>query len=294
MIRYEGKIVVIAGPSASGKSDIALKLAKDIHGYIINGDSRQLYKDLNIGTAKPKFDEKISDGIYLLEGIRHYLYDLVDIRENFTLYQYQSAVARILQKEKGIPILVGGTGLYIDSVIFNYELVENRKEFEDLKLKTVAELQHIAKDFLKDMNESDRCNRHRLIRGIERGGVNRKRGNELNSIYFVMDIEKEILEERVRARVEKMFEDGLLKENTSLLESGYSYEDKGMNSIGYIEFKEYFEKKISLEDVKESIFRNTMSYIKRQKTWFRRNKGSIWADNYEKILQEASNFISKE
>lgn len=294
MIDYKGVIIVIAGPSSSGKSDIALKFAKDINGYIINGDSRQLYKYLDIGTAKPQFDKKISDGKHILNGITHYLYDYIDLKDNYTLFEYQKDVEKVLQNKKGIPILVGGTGLYIDSVIFNYDLVNNLEHSKDLTSKNVKELQKLAKDFLNDMTESDRNNKHRLIRAIERDGVNRKKGEELDNIYFVIDIDKGILKERVEKRIDKMFKDGLLKENISLLERGYTYEDKGMNSIGYIEFKEYFEKKISLEDVKEKILKNTMSYIKRQRTWFKRNKESIWTDDYKEILYKASNFISKE
>jgi len=286
MIHYKGKIVVIAGPTASGKSDIALRLAKDINGYIINGDSRQIYKDLNIGTAKPVFDKG-----NILDGVKHYLYDYVNPKDNYTLYDYQRDVNKVLQNEKGIPILTGGTGLYIDSVVFNYNLVKNNKNISDLDSKSVEELQSIAGVLINDMNESDRGNKHRLIRTIERGGINREKGKSLNHIYFVLDIEKDILIERVYERVNKMFDMGLLKENTDLLSKGYTYLDRGMNSIGYIEFKEYFEDKISLDEVKEKIFKNTMSYIKRQRTWFRRNKGSIWIDNYEDIYQKASTFI---
>jgi len=286
MIHYKGKIVVIAGPTASGKSDIALRLAKDINGYIINGDSRQIYKDLNIGTAKPIFDRG-----NILDGVKHYLYDYVNPKDNYTLYDYQKDVQKILENEKGIPILTGGTGLYIDSVVFNYNLVKNNKNISDLDSKSVEELQSIAGVLINDMNESDRGNKHRLIRTIERGGINREKGKSLNHIYFVLDIEKEILIERVYERVNKMFDMGLLEENIDLPSKGYIYKDRGMNSIGYIEFKEYFENKISLDEVKEKIFKNTMSYIKRQRTWFRRNKGSIWIDNYEDIYQKASTFI---
>ena len=286
MIDYKGKIVVIAGPTASGKSDIALRLAKDINGYIINGDSRQIYKDLNIGTAKPVFDKG-----NILDGVKHYLYDYVNPKDNYTLYDYQKDVQKVLQNEKDIPILTGGTGLYIDSVVFNYNLVKNNKNISDLDSKSVEELQSIAGVLINDMNESDRGNKHRLIRTIERGGINREKGKSLNHIYFVLDIEKDILIERVYERVNKMFDMGLLKENTDLLSKGYTYLDRGMNSIGYIEFKEYFENKISLDEVREKIIKNTMSYIKRQRTWFRRNKGSIWIDNYEDIYQKASTFI---
>ncbi len=290
MIDYKGKIIVIAGPTASGKSDIAIKLAKKVDGYIINGDSRQVYKYLNIGTAKPKFQ----DSEHMIDGIKHYLYDFVDPKSNFTLFEYQLAVNDILTKEKGIPILVGGSGLYIDSVVFNYLLTKNDDTDTTLQNKSVEELKELAKEYLPNMNVSDRENKHRLIRAIQRKGINQKKGNTLNNRYFVLDVEKEILEKKVRERIEKMFKEGLLEENISLLEKGYTYEDKGMNSIGYIEFKEYFDKKKTLEEVKEDIYRNSMSYIKRQKTWFKRNKGSIWANNEKDIYYEASNFILKE
>ena len=180
--------------------------------------------------------------------------------------------------------------MYIDSVIYNYKLSKNNKN-TDLKDKSIEELQELAKEYLPYMSESDRKNKHRLIRAIQREGINREKGKELNNIYFVIDIEKEILQERIKKRIDDMFKEGLLEENISLLKQGYTYDDKGMKTIGYIEFKEYFENKISLEDVKERIFKNTMAYIKRQRTWFRRNKGSIWVRDYSQILRDSIRFI---
>jgi tRNA dimethylallyltransferase len=294
MISFGEKIIVIAGPTASGKSDIALKVAKKINGYIINADSRQIYTKLNIGTAKPTFEKEISKNIYTISGIKHYLYNYVDPKSNYSLYDYQKDVQDVLNKEKGIPILVGGTGLYIDSIVFNYELYKKKKSKIELREKTVEQLQVLAKEYLNDMTESDRKNKHRLVRVIERGGINERKGKPLNHIYFVLDIPKDILKERVRERIDRMFEKGLLEENIQLLQQGYTYEDRGMNSIGYIEFKEYFEKSISLDEVKEQIFKNSMSYIKRQRTWFKRNKESIWTDDYKEIVQLVSNFIFTE
>jgi len=290
MIEYKGKIIVIAGATATGKSEISIKLANELNGYIINADSRQIYKKINIGSAKPKFDREISKGIHTLNGITHYLYDFVDPKENFTIFDYQNSVNNVLKNTHGIPILTGGSGLYIDSVVYNYKLGKNNKNIY-LKDKSIEELQELAKEYLPYMSESDRKNRHRLIRAIQREGINREKGKELNNIYFVIDIEKEILQERIKKRIDDMFKEGLLEENISLLKQGYTYDDKGMKTIGYIEFKEYFENKISLEDVKERIFKNTMAYIKRQRTWFRRNKGSIWVRDYSQILRDSIRFI---
>ncbi|NLZ24300.1 hypothetical protein GX888_00930 [Candidatus Dojkabacteria bacterium] len=293
MINYKGKMVIIAGPTASGKSDVGLELAKKIDGYIVNADSRQVYRHLDIGTAKPQFEKEIEKNVYTIDGINHYLFNIVDPTFNYTLYHYQRDVGQVLNREKGIPILVGGTGLYIDSVVFNYILTKKNRE-KDLSKKTVKELQHLAKPYLDRMNKSDRENRHRLIRAIARGGVDKLKGREVDNIYFVINLPKSVLESRVRERIEQMFRDGLLQENKKLLEMSYTYSDKGMNSIGYIEFKEYFEKIISLEEVKENIYRNTMKYIKRQNTWFRRNSNSIWIEDLNDITYLASNFILKE
>ena len=293
MIEYKGKIIVIAGATATGKSEISIKLANELNGYIINADSRQIYKKINIGSAKPKFDREISKGIHTLNGITHYLYDFVDPKENFTIFDYQNSVNNVLKNTHGIPILTGGSGLYIDSVVYNYKLSKNNKNIY-LKDKSIEELQELAKEYLPYMSESDRKNRHRLIRAIQREGINREKGKELNNIYFVIDIEKEILQERIKKRIDDMFKEGLLEENISLLKQGYTYDDKGMKTIGYIEFKEYFENKISLEDVKERIFKNTMGYVKRQRTWFKRNKNTIWINDPKEISYLASNFILKE
>ena len=293
MIEYKGKIIVIAGATATGKSEISIKLAKELNGYIINADSRQIYKKINTGSAKPKFEKEISKGIHTLNGITHYLYDFIDPKENFSIFDYQNCVNNVLKNTQGIPILTGGSGLYIDSVIYNYKLSKNNKN-TDLKDKSIEELQELAKEYLPYMSESDRKNKHRLIRAIQREGVNREKGKELNNIYFVIDIEKQVLQERIKKRIDNMFKEGLLEENISLLKQGYTYNDKGMKTIGYIEFKEYFENKISLEDVKERIFKNTMGYVKRQRTWFKRNKNAVWINEPKEILYLASNFILKE
>jgi tRNA dimethylallyltransferase len=295
MIQYEGKIIVIAGPTASGKSSIAINLAKQLNGYIINGDSRQIYKHIDIGSAKPTPDEILDDYIWVIDGVKHFLFDFVDPKEQFSLFKYQQLVSNVLNTQKGIPILVGGTGLYIDSVIFNYNLKKRElvhsDEFSEL---SIEQLQEKASKYLPEMTESDRSNRHRLIRAIQRKGLGRKKGDVLDNIYFVIDVEKETLKERIKERIDGMFKDGLLEENKKLLEMGYTYRDPGLNSIGYKEFEGYFNNTATLEEIKENIYRNTLAYAKRQRTWFKRNKDSIWSSNYEEISQLASNFITGE
>lgn len=293
MIAYEGKIVIIAGPTASGKSSIAINLAKELNGYIINADSRQIYKHIDIGSAKPTPDEILSDDVWVIDDIKHFLFDFVDPKERFSLFKYQKLVSEILNTQEGIPILVGGTGLYIDSVVFNYDLKESSNNLDFSKL-SIEQLQERASKYLPDMTESDRGNRHRLIRAIQRESLGRSKGKMLDNIYFVIDVDKDTLKDRIRERIDRVFKDGLLEENIRLLEMGYTYNDPGLNSIGYKEFEEYFKNSISLDEVKENIYTNTVKYAKRQRTWFKRNKESIWSNNYEQISQLALNFITGE
>lgn len=281
-------IIVIAGPTATGKSDLALKLATSINGVIVNSDSRQVYKELTIGTARPLEDSFLN--------ISHYLYGYVSVKDPFNLFKYQSDVFKLLEtisKEKPI-ILVGGTGLYIDSVIFNYKLQEQntnlnlRKKLS--KLPTEALQAQVQKDILDKLSNSEKNNPRRLIRIIEKGINAYEKGNAFPHRYFVIDLPNEILKARVEQRVQTMFESGLEAECKSLYTNGY-YEYSALNTIGYKEFVEYFKGNKTLDTVKQEIIQNTMKYVKRQRTWFRRNQNAIWATDFDLILKESQNLL---
>lgn len=288
MISFHKPIIVIAGPTASGKSGIAVRLAKDIGGVIINGDSRQIYKELNIGTAKPTKED--------MEGIQHHLYSHISVKDNYNIYKYQKDVQETLNSIKSheVPILVGGTGLYIDSVVFNYELQENKhSKFnrEDLNNLSLEQLQNlVGEDSLKSLNRSDRNNPVRLIRVLEKDGVENKKGVELKHKYFVIDIKRDSLRDRIKMRTEKMFKNGLLEENINLRKNNL-HKYTPSKTIGYQEFEGYFKGESNLKDVENEIIKNTNKYAKRQITWFKRNKHAIWTNSYDEILEESSSFI---
>ena len=256
-------IIVIAGPTASGKSKIAYALAKEFDGYIINGDSRQVYKELNIGTAKPTKKD--------LKGLTNYLYDFVSITKKYTLWDYQKDVFKVLEKEKNmLSIIVGGTGLYIDSVVYNYKLPKTTQP-----------------DYSKDislLNESDKSNPHRLISFFQRE-TEPEKGTSLNHIYFVLDVKKEVLNERIEKRIGKMFQEGLLKENERLYKTYKGRYLPALKTVGYQEFEGYFEEKKTIEKVKEEILFHTRQYAKRQRTWFRRNTNAIWVKDINEITK---------
>ena len=297
MIDYKKPIIVLAGPTATGKSSKAIKLAQKIDGVIINADSRQIYKELKIGTAQPEPD-RIENNCWYIYDIKHHLYGHVSITEKYNLYQYQKDVQKILDKEDRIPILVGGTGLYIDSIVYNYNLSSNQNSNSNFSRKelnkmSVIELQSIIdKKTLKKLNHSDINNPSRLIRVIERGEINRKKGKPLNHIYILIDTELEIIKKNIIKRVDEMFEEGLIKENQHLIENGFTYDLYPMRSIGYQEFEEYFENNKSIKQVKEEIILHTLQYAKRQKTWFKRNKDTVKVKNYKEIYDSVSNFLS--
>lgn len=300
MINYTNPIVVIAGPSASGKSSLAIQLAKDINGYIINADSRQIYKELRIGTAQPVPDN-IQEGVWYIDGIKHLLYGHISIKNSYDIYNYQKDVQKILDNNPHqIPILVGGTGLYIDSIVYNYDL-QNKKESickysrEELNGMSLQQLQSlIPKDTLKEFNESDIKNPIRLIRTIEKGSLIHSKGKPLDFTYFVLDINQKELETCIKRRVESMFKMGLEEENKELLRMGFTYDLQALKSIGYQEFKEYFDGKKTLDDVKKDIFIHTLQYTKRQRTWFRRNKDSIYIKTLQTSLKELLLFLPKD
>ncbi len=281
-------IIVISGCTASGKSDVALKLAKRINGVILNADSRQIYKEVSIGTAKPNLILNESNQ-WEKEGITHYLYSQTSINKKYNLYQYQTDAFKILNQlsPQITPILTGGTGLYIDSVIFNYKLKtlsQPQTEVADnLSDFTAKELQRLVpSEILNKLNESDRQNKNRLIRVIQKGLPSTEKGTPFEHIYFFLDIEKDILEKRIEQRVNQMFKNGLLEENIKI-RNKFPKSTFFKTTIGYKEFEDYFPKNISLDEVKEDIISHTKQYAKRQRTWFRRNKGVIYVKSLKEI-----------
>ncbi len=281
-------IIVIAGPTASGKSDIAIRLAQDINGEIVNADSRQIYSELSIGTAKPSEEE--------FSSVPHYLFGHVSVKDDYNIYKYQKDVFQVLEhisKDK-TPILVGGTGLYIDSIIYNYVLEENNfhKSRKDLSLLNTKQLQsEIPQNILSKLNNSDRNNPRRLIRIIEKGINDIQKKTPFPHKYFVIDIPKDIIEQRVKERIETMFTKGLIEENKVLREQ-HLENCPALNSIGYSEFNNYFNGNKTIEEIKSEIYKNTLKYIKRQKTWFKRNSESTWTNDYDLILKESKNLLA--
>ena len=288
MVTFSRPIIVIAGSTASGKSNIAIKLAKDINGVIINADSRQIYKELSIGTARPSLKET--------NEVPHFLYGHISVKEDYSIYKYQKDVQKVLESllVNQTPILVGGTGLYIDSIIFNYSLkkeeidTKRRKQLSKLSVKKLKGL--INPDILNSLNESDRDNPIRLIRLIEKGKKNEQRGKELTHKYFVLDLPRDELNKKIEERVKRMIEEGLVEENTEIRKENLG-KHLALKTIGYQEFDEYFKGKKSLKEVEEEIIKNTCKYAKRQRTWFRKHKDALWSSNYNLILEESVKLI---
>jgi tRNA dimethylallyltransferase len=237
-------VIVIAGTTASGKSSLALQLAKKFNTYVINADSRQIYRELKIGTSQPVPDKVIDERCWEIEGVKHYLYGFTSIENDYNIYQYRNDVAQILKSESSVPILAGGTGLYIDSVVFNYDLESSTKN------------------------------------------------TPLKHLYIYLDIEKEETDRRIKERIGQMFELGLLEENEMLWEKYPGFDLKALKTIGYSEFKEYFEGKTSLEQVREQIFFHTRQYAKRQRTWFRRNKDVRYIKDSKDAAPLVEQFLS--
>lgn len=290
------KIIVITGPTASGKSDVSLKLAKKINGYIINADSMQVYKELIIGTAQPTPD-KIYPNKWKISGVDHYLFGYISIKRSYSISHYQRDVFKVMNLEenrKRTPILVGGSGLYIDSTIKCYELREEQDtDRNELLKKSVAELRAmLTKREELQLNESDINNPRRLIRVIERGIV-KPTTKELPHKYYILDPGKEELVDRINARVDKMVELGLEEEN-KILYTTHSRNTRALKAIGYYEFDRYFQGHATIEQVIERIKIDTRQYAKRQRTWFNRKDEAIWFTSPDELYQRAINDFKKE
>ena len=288
------KVVVICGPTASGKTSLSIELAKRINGEIISSDSMQIYKNMDIGTAKPTVNE--------MQGIKHYLLDFVEPNQRYSVAEFKNdaekAIDEILAKGK-TPIVVGGTGLYIDSLIYgieypSFELDEEyRKELEELVNKQGLEkLYEKAKEIDPQAMEKISPNdQKRILRVLEiyhatgktkteQEKESRKNGVKYDYKVFAINMDREKLYERINKRVDIMIEKGLIAEVENLLKK-YDKFPTAMQGLGYKEVVEYLQGKTTKEEMIEKIKQESRRYAKRQITWFKKNKQTIWIDGLD-------------
>ena len=285
------KVIVICGPTASGKTALSIELAKQIDGEIISCDSMQIYKDMNIGTAKPDEEEK--------QGIKHYLMDFVSPYERYSVADFKRdatrAIKEILNKGK-MPIIVGGTGLYVDSMIYGIEYNEidvdekYRKQLEERINKEGLEILYqeakkIDPIAIEKISHNDKKRIMRILEIYKATGKTKteqekeSRKNEVEFDYkvFAINMDREKLYERINKRVDIMIDKGLIEEVKSL-KSKYNKFPTAMQGLGYKEVVKYLEKEYDRETMVDIIKQETRRYAKRQLTWFRKNKQTVWLD----------------
>ena len=292
------KLLVVCGPTATGKTSLGLHLAMKLDGEIISSDSRQVYKGMDIGTGKalPK-GAKIKDGgYYLVKGVKIWGYNLVDPTKEFSVSQYVAkahmAIRSVWEKGK-LPILIGGTGFYIEGVVDGIPTVsipKNKKIRESLKDKSVVEMfDHLAQlDPVKaaSMNISDKKNPRRLIRAIEialwrlKGGKERdkKLGKNIDTLFIGLKARKKFHDEIIKERVKKRLVAGFGKEVEGLLSKGVSVSNQSMQSLGYRQWAKFLEGKKTRSEAIDEWVREEQRYAKRQMVWFKKNKKINWFD----------------
>ncbi len=288
------KLIILTGPTAVGKSELSIKLAKAINGEIISADSIQVYKELNIGSAKIMPEE--------MQGIKHYLIDVLEPTEDFNVFIFKKmakeAINDIISQGK-IPIIVGGTGFYIQSIIYDIDFDEEdnskiRLELEELAREKGNDYIHgeLAKVDKASAMKIHPNNTKRVIRALEYYRLNNKpislhneteRAKEavFDAKYFVLNDKRELLYEKINKRVDKMIQLGLVEEVSSLLDKGLDSSYNSMQGIGYKEIVEYLDGKCSLDEAVDNIKKNTRHFAKRQLTWFRREENVNWIEKYE-------------
>lgn len=254
----DDKLIVIVGETASGKSALALDLALRFNGEIICADSRTVYKSMDIGTAKPSATDR--------QKVRHHLLDIVEPDENLNVRKFKELASQAIEDitSRGkLPILAGGAGLYVDSVLYDYQFSPPRAR------RDVLNPRHL---------------KYQELRAY-------RAGQRPNTITIGLQLPRRDLQDRIKRRVDKMLKQGLEQEVKSLAEK-YGWEAPGLNTIGYQEFHDFFRHEKKLSEVAEQIERNTILYAKRQRTWFRRNDSIHWLNDPRQAVALVTTFLN--
>jgi tRNA dimethylallyltransferase len=297
------KLIVIIGPTASGKSDLAVKIAKEFNGEIISADSRQVYRGMDIGTAKPGKKE--------LAAIKHYLIDIRDPDQDYSAGRYKKDAIRAIDKTikvGKIPILIGGTGLYIDAVVKNLEFPKV-KENKKLRARLEREIREKRLDFvfkkLVDLDPEaayivDPQNPRRVVRALEVALISgkpfsaqRRTGRPLyDALEIGINVPPKVLKEKIAKRIEQMVKNGLVDEAEDLVRK-HGPNCKVLDAIGYREITDYLKGEISLAEAMEQMKKNTWHYAKRQMTWFKKDKSIKWISDPREAEPLILEFLNK-
>ncbi len=288
-------LIILTGPTAVGKTALSIGLAKAVDGEIISADSMQVYRKMNIGTAKIQQSE--------MQGVRHHLIDILDPGEDFNVVLFKKyaleAMKDIYSREK-IPVVVGGTGFYIQALLYdiNFEDNDNDMSYRE-ELQTLA-AEH-GNSYIHDMlagvdpesaEKIHENNVKRVIRALEfykKTGMKISKHNEAESQkespynfeYFVLNDDRQKLYDRIDRRIDIMLEDGLLDEVKSLVDEGYSRDLVSMQGLGYKEMIDYIQERYTLDEAVYTLKRDTRHFAKRQVTWFKREKQVTWVNKNE-------------
>ncbi len=288
-------VIVITGPTAVGKTKLSIELAKKLNGEIINADSTQVFKDMDIATAKVNSEEQ--------EGIKHHLIDIKNIDQDYTVFDFQKdsryIIEDILSRDK-VPILVGGTGLYIKASLYDYQFNEEKVKEYDLTNEQLFE--KITK--LDPKHGIHINNRKRLIRALNYIENNNKLFSEkektekllYDTKFIGLTCDRNILYDRINLRVNMMINDGLIKEAKKIYDTGIRSRAV-LTPIGYKELFPYFENEISLEEAVFKIKQNSRRYAKRQYTWFNNQMDIKWFnvdfDKFENTINEVCEYVNR-
>lgn len=297
------KVIVICGPTASGKTSLSISLAKKINGEIVSCDSMQIYKEMDIGSAKPTVEE--------MQEIKHYLVDFVSPEKRYSVSEYKEdaskAIEEIINKGK-TPIIVGGTGLYLNSLIYNIQYNEMEvdlnyrreleKEAEEYGLEVLYNrAKEIDPEAMEKVSANDKKRFTRVLEiynatGRNKTELEKKSRKEVpyNYLIFGINMERSILYDRINKRVDIMLEQGLIEEVKNLINK-YSNMPTAMQGLGYKEVKEFLDGNISKEEMIEKIKMETRRYAKRQITWFKRIENIIWLDGLNKTEENVNSIM---
>lgn len=299
-------LIAIVGPTAVGKTELSIRLAKALNGEIINGDAFQIYKGLDIGTAKVTEEEK--------EGVVHHLIDVYEPDEPYSVYKFKQDFTKVVEDihNRGkLPILVGGTGLYVQSVLYDYQLEEEEISSEKMeiiknKLNKLSNFENNElHDYLYQIDPETAStvhpnNRKRVERSIEYYLKTKKTLSErkksqtfsgkYSTILIGIEMSREILYERINMRVDMMLQRGLLREVSNLVEKGYE-NSQSMQAIGYKELIPVVKGEIDIETSKEQIKQNSRRYAKRQMTWFKNKMNVTWFQRDKQSLSEIADNV---